>query len=519
MFTKRAATTKLLGGLLGYIALGALSLVQVPSCGDSGACSLDDNSGCDKGQVCIEGKDGLTACACSIENGTGCEDGKVCLADSSGAAACYCSTETEAGCDKDLVCEEVPDGRPTCFPPVTLGGRVFDLKSNAALPGAHVVARDANFVAITGVAVTDAMGNYVLTVPTPRTKEGALLKNEVFLRTDAQGYITFPTAPRVALPIDVAKAAGTPLRLESSATSVGMVALENSSGLGTVSGKVLSAVPIGTLVVAGGAPTTGGGVTGIANTDGTYTVFNVPAGSVAVRGYKVGFQLAEATAMVTAGAVTDRVDLSDKGEATAVVSGKVEIVNGGMGSDTSVILVVDETFNASAARGEAPPGLRIPGVTGDFSIKGVPNGNYVVLAAFENDFLVRDPDTSIGGTGIVPIKVTGDNLPIGESFKVTGALNVVSPDAEAEVTGTPSFVWLDDSGEDHYEVRVFDAYGNKVWEKLDVPGVSGDQNVTVAYEGPALQSGLLHQFRAVSIKKGGSPIAITEDLRGVFLYK
>jgi len=106
-----------------------------------------------------------------------------------------------------------------------------------------------------------------------------------------------------------------------------------------------------------------------------------------------------------------------------------------------------------------------------------------------------------------------------ESFKVTGSLNVGSPDAEAEVTGTPSFVWGDDSGENHYEVRVFDAYGNKVWEKLDVPGVSGDKNVTVGYGGPQLESGLLYQFRAVSIKKGGSPIAITEDLRGVFLYK
>jgi hypothetical protein len=519
MITRRAAATKVLGGLLGYIALGALSLLQVPSCGDSGACSLDDNSGCDEGQVCVEAKDGVTVCACSIEKGTGCEDGKVCLADPDGVAACYCSTETEAGCDKDLVCEEVPDGRPACFAPVTLGGRVFDLKSNAALPSAHVVARDANFAAITGVAVTDAMGNYVLTVPTPRKPDGALLKNEVFLRADAQGYITFPTAPRVALPIDVAKATGTPLHLESSTTNVGMVALENSSGLGTVSGKVLSAVPIGTLVVAGGAPTTGGGVTGIASIDGTYTVFNVPAGSVAVRGYKLGFQLGEATAMVSAGAVAAGVDLSDKGKATAAVSGKVEIVNPGMGSDTSVILVVDETFNASAARGEAPPGLRIPSVMSDFSIQGVPNGNYVVLAAFENDFLVRDPDTSIGGTGLVHIKVTGENLPISESFKVTGALNVVSPDAEAEVTGTPSFVWQDDSGEDHYQVRVFDAYGNQVWENLDVPGVSGDMNVTVAYAGPALTSGLLYQFRAVSIKKGGSPIAITEDLRGVFLYK
>jgi hypothetical protein len=222
---------------------------------------------------------------------------------------------------------------------------------------------------------------------------------------------------------------------------------------------------------------------------------------------------------VTVGGTASGVDLADQGAATATVSGSIQIVNPGMGSTTSVILAVDETFDPNAARGEAPPGLRVTNVSGAFSIPDVPDGNYVVLAAFENDYLTRDPDTSIGGTGLVHVTVAGQSLPIAQSFKVTGSLNVVSPDAEAVVSGTPMFTWGDDSGEDHYEVRVFDAYGNKVWEDTAVPGVSGAKDVQVAYGGPALQSGSLYQFRAVSIKKGGSPIAMTEDLRGVFLYK
>jgi hypothetical protein len=493
---------------------------MVPNCGGPpGECYLEDSKGCEDGQVCREGKDGRTACVCSTDTGEGCEGGQVCLADANGEPACFCSTETEAGCKDGEVCEEVPGSTPGCFPPVTLRGKVFDLATNAALGGAHVVARDANFAAISGVAVTDAEGRYKLTVPTPRKKDGALLTYEVFLRADAQGYVTFPTAPRVALPIDMGKAMGSPLNLESSASSVGMVSLGDTSGLGTVSGKVLSKVPIGTLVVAGGVAKMGGGVTGIADKDGTYTVFNVPAGSAAIHGYKVGQQLDAANAEVKAGAETKGVDLADKGEAKALVSGKVDIVNPGKGMDTSVILVVDETFNEAAARGEAPPGLRIRPVTGDFSLKGVPDGNYVVLAAFENDFLVRDPDVSIGGTSIVRISVAGSDLPIAEGFKVTGALNVISPDNESPVSGTPQFVWEDDSGEDHYEVRVYDAYGTLVWEKKDVPGVSGNKNVTVDYGGPALESGRLYQFRATSIKQGGAPIAITEDLRGVFLFK
>jgi hypothetical protein len=521
MIQQRSSTSILWKALLGSLMLAAPALGVTPSCSSEpdGACSLDDNSGCAVGQTCREGKDGLTACFCSPESGQGCADGKTCLAGPDGEPTCYCSLETEAGCGVGLVCEEVPGGYQGCFPPVTVGGKVFDLATEKVLPGAHVVARDANFAAVSSVAITDGQGNYTLTVPVPRTAEGALLEQILFLRADAQGYITFPTAPRVALPIDVAKATGTPLHLETPATSIGMVGLANASGLGSVSGKVLAKVPIGTLVVAGGAAMTGGGVTGIAGTDGRYTVFNVPEGSVTVRGYKVGLELGEATAAVKAAAETLGVDLADKGEATAVVSGKIEIVNPGLGKDTSVILVVDETFDPKAIRGEAPPGLRIAPVSGDFSIAGVPAGNYVVLAAFENDFLVRDPDTSIGGTSIVRITVSGESLPIAESFKVTGALNNPSPDNEEVVSGTPELSWDDDSGEDHYEVRVFDAYGNTVWEKLDVPGVSGDKRVTVMYGGPPLMSGQLYQFRAVSIKGGGSPLAITEDLRGVFLYK
>ena len=39
------------------------------------------------------------------------------------------------------------------------------------------------------------------------------------------------------------------------------------------------------------------------------------------------------------------------------------------------------------------------------------------------------------------------------------------------------------------------------------------------YGGPALKAGMIYQFRATSIKNGGSPISLTEDLKGVFVYK
>jgi hypothetical protein len=194
----------------------------------------------------------------------------------------------------------------------------------------------------------------------------------------------------------------------------------------------------------------------------------------------------------------------------------VQFVNAGGSTTTSVILVVNDTFDETLARGEAPPGLRVSGISGAWSIANVPNGTYAVLAAFENDGLVRDPDTSIGGTMIQRITVP-DQLTV-DGFKVTGALDVVSPGAtEAEiVSGTPTFTWEDDTSEDAYDVEVYDALGNLVWNTNGVFDPGGNDPATVEYGGPALTSGMYYQFRATSLA-GGVPISRTEDLKGVFI--
>lgn len=424
-----------------------------------------------------------------------------------------CSVAAQTGCAASQVCEEVVGAEPACFDPVTVTGRVYNSLDNQPIAGARVLARDANDAVISRVAITREDGTYELIVPARRDANGVPVKADITLRADALAYETFPKAPRVALPIDLATAAGTPPTITSAATEIALLPLADGASLGTISGVVRADKPGGTLLVAGGA-------TGAADLDGSYTIFNVAPGEVTVKGYAAGLALDTATATVSAGKETTGVDLHEIGAATAVVSGKVEIVNAPGGSATSVILVVGDTFDEATARGESPRGLRQGNVTGEFSIAGVPDGEYVILAAFENDALVRDPDTSIGGTDIVRITVSGRDLPVQESFKVTEALVVVSPGASTldEVTGTPTFVFRDDSSEDRYEVTLFDALGTKVWEKLDVPRVTGRENVSVEYDGPALIPGMIYQFRAVSMK-GETPISQTEDLKGVFIHR
>ena len=158
--------------------------------------------------------------------------------------------------------------------------------------------------------------------------------------------------------------------------------------------------------------------------------------------------------------------------------------------------------------------------SGSWMIEGVPAGSYKVLGAFENDQLVRDPDFGQGNTEIVRVDVVAGQSVEAPSFKITGALDVISPGAEGaeEVDGNPVFSWVDDSGEDRYHIQVFDTFGELIWEDPDIPSSSGS-DPEVPYAGPPLDSGMYYQFRVTSFDTNDRPLARTEDLKGVFFLQ
>jgi hypothetical protein len=428
-----------------------------------------------------------------------------------------------ATCSGGLVCEDVA-GKPVCSPPLVLRGRVLDV-AGAGIAGARVTARDANEAPASGTVESGPGGSFELRVPSPRAEGGAILARKVKLVVFAAGHVPFPCGIRRSLPIELSTAipTGGLLVVQNSLTDVTLFPVANPLGLGSIAGTVRAPAGMrGTLIVAEGTVS----VSGVSDSDGTYVLFNVPPGSYSVRGYRAGLQLAPTTATVVAGARTSGVDLSPTTTPLGTVTGNVNIVNAPGGSATSVVLVVESTFSETLQRGEVPPGLRAPrtgdpNVTGAFTISEVPDGRYVVLAAFENDGLVRDPDTSIGGTQIQRIEVgpAGRTVSLSASFKITGALAVVSPgagEAPDTVTGTPTFVFADDSSEDGYAIEVFDSTGTLVWSKPDLPRVTGSATVSVPYAGPALTSGAFYWFRATSWRNARVPISQTEDLKGVF---
>jgi hypothetical protein len=225
---------------------------------------------------------------------------------------------------------------------------------------------------------------------------------------------------------------------------------------------------------------------------------------------------------VVAGTDNTGVHLVKATTSTATLASKVQIVAGS--GVTSIVLAVKATFNTTLARGEVVPGLRAPdpgtapSISGNFSIAGIPDGDYAVLAGFENDGEVRDPDTGISGTTIQFISVRdGAVLVTPSGFKVTDAVVIVSPgaaDAPDDVTTlTPTFQWNAYSSAAFYDVELINSLGEIIWTKT---GVTATQ---AAYDGPALANGELYQWRATAYRTSGGnaiPTSLTEDLKGVF---
>lgn len=477
-------------------------------------------------------------CSASLM-GSACRDKDLDADDSAAVGdACDPGDPDAPQCEEWLVCEPVDNEIGyVCGAPLEIRGMVIDGLDEMPIADALVAALDETGTPVGDSTRSDPDGRYVLRVSARRDPSGELasaFKWTMF--SAAVDYAPFPGGIRPAIPVDATGATEESgdddhaiKVIENITTTIALLPLPTGGG-STVAGTVGGEDPGGTLVVAEG----GAGVSrySIADASGNYVIFNVPSGAASIRGYRVGLELAPRSASVAA-ADLNEVDLEVIAEGVdelATLAGSVNIVNAGGGSATSVVLVPVSVFDTMLERGPVPMGLRAPSppeapsVSGGFQIAGVPSGTYKALAAFENDLLVRDPDVSIGGTTLqeVVVPLGAGTTSLAESFKITGALEVMSPGADAPewIPEAPTLVWADDSSEDGYHLWVWDAFGTLVWEVPEVPRVTGNNEVSVAWAGPALQTGMAYQFRAASYhdENGQVFISRTEDLRGVFFF-
>ncbi|RAL25388.1 hypothetical protein DL240_04035 [Lujinxingia litoralis] len=475
---------------------------------DGGRCSLaEDPSPCASDATCIEPAPGEDA-RCLLEAGAECDP-------------------EENTCAPGLACEATESGEHQCHSALFVQGQVFDNASLEAIPGAQIIAFNEEGSALSDVAVSDEVGAYRLQIPALRDAQGVPVQQFFTLRGSAADYQTFPGGLRTALPIDTTTASvigeSGELVIDTAQTDVALIELPASQqGFSSISGLVdIGERGLGgVLVVAESDPDTG--ISGVSARNGAFTIFNVPPGDYQLRGYIAGTQV-EPEQVSMADVPVEDVILSESEEGLQDVSGQIQIVAASGGLQSSVVFVVASTFDEVSVRGEVPAGLRAPrsgapNIDGEWTIEGVPAGDYYVLAGFENDELVRDPDEGIAGTELVRTTIASGEgtFEVTPSFKVTAALDTVTPGAEGPegLTAPPTLTWGPASNAQWYDVVVFNAYGDVVWEANDIPSAGGSTNLSVAYEGP-FEEGMYYQFRATAYR-ADSAISSTEDLRGVF---
>ncbi|MGV3623435.1 MAG: hypothetical protein ACO1OB_21625 [Archangium sp.] len=438
-----------------------------------------------------------------------------------------CVVDDPSTCPAEQTCERV-NGRdtPLCFHPVVLRGHVYELGSGAAISGAQVLAVNADGAPVSPPFTSGSSGAFEFRVPTTRSDEkGTIVGHSVMLRAQAKNFVAFPSGARVSLPVSIADATrekeDQPWIFESPQTDVFLSAVDASArDLATVTGKVELVSPQpATLVALEGL----GGRTTLATPDGTFTFFNVPAGAWRATAYARGLNYVPVDVVVGTADLPD-VTLAKSSVATPSLSGSVQLVAGANGAGTSVVLALESTFIEALGRGEVPPGLRAPeggaspNVTGAWTIRGIPDGRYVVLAAFENDDNVRDPDPGIAGTEIQRLTVSNGQMSGATSpaFKVTSAVELESPGRTGidETSATPTFAWKKYPNADAYVLTVFDGLGNLLWTH-DI--ADGNAN-SATYAGPALSAGNYFQWRITGMRKG-APTSHSEELRGLFIVK
>lgn len=476
-------------------------------------------------------------------------------------------TCVQTGCGDGLVCEAVVGGAPACFERLYVSGRVYDLAiadtATNGLADARVVGQDVNGAPVSSVAISGAGGHYEFSVAAPRNPDGSPASGSVTLRVDRAGFEPFPSGLRTALPIALTGATHDSGRwtVQGSLTDVGLDAIA-SAPAGQIAGTVELPPAGGVLVV---AECGGVAYTAVPGSDGTYAIFNVPDGACGVAAYAKGVNYTRVDVTVAAtGTNPVTANLARSAVPTATVSGSVQFVSSTFWDLTSVLLVVDSTYDAARVRGIAPPGLKASGVTkgSTWTITGIPDGRYRVLAAFETDYVVRDP-SDIGGTAVlefqvvngVPLLMDGTAAATLQGFKITGAVRLTAPLADATgvcstssaplalpadpgalpvggcttTSATPSFAWMSYSSTDVYEVTVVDELGVTVWQAQVDKGASG---VTYgATAGPvsstlvpsqALVTGATYQVRVkaqTTDPQSGvvvRTLSTSEDLLGVF---
>jgi hypothetical protein len=407
-------------------------------------------------------------------------------------------------------CKKSADPAPTVG---TLTGTITKLNTTTKLSNVKLIVFDANTNAPVGASVTtDANGNYTI----------SLNPGSYYAKVSGQGYDDIPSRGISAIPFDITTGVTTRNDYQMNASTL--------TNAGFISGKITTGGTAlgGVLVVASDGTNA---YSSLSDSQGNYTIFNVPANTYSVQGWIASYNSNQANATVASGSETANTHLSLTAGASGTVTGTITFL-----ATTAVEVDVALTHPITH---ETIPGLSTMTAASNYTILKVPTGTFLARATYRNDDRVVDPDWILkNGEPTVTVSTSS----IQRNFSLTGSMTLSSPTNAAtsnqpfSVTSTtPTFSWNAYPSTNDYVIEVTNSNGKVIWGGFSGSGVtltkkvslpSSQTSVVFNYDGQAtesLQPGRVYRWKVYASKNDNTNIpawkliSSSEDQRGLII--
>lgn len=356
-----------------------------------------------------------------------------------------------------------------------------------------------------------------------------------YLNVTAQRYYSSPALNVTAVPFFVTE--------QDTSVQTRFLSVNESADPGTITGSIDPAAA-NFLVVADNGTEAFSTVSG---PDGFFVLYNLPVNlTYSFNGYKSGYKVTSYSPETVALSGTD-----STGNVTIMVdyfegytlTGKMDMRATEDSSGVDVVLRDPRTKSVI-------PGLKTrtyinpdaKAELGDYTLTGIPEGNFIAWASLENDGYVLDPDWLFQNPDGLNLSYPADSAKV-LNFPCTGSIQIISPtnrrdsiyafEADSIV---PTFVWQvtsSCSSNKEWFIEVVDINGERVWGGFNADGSvnhdfigPGADIMSIEYnfdgKGQDLKPGEIYQWRLWA--DGGTNqnsfvqnlISASEDLMGIF---
>lgn len=308
----------------------------------------------------------------------------------------------------------------------------------------------------------------------------------------------------------------------------------NTHPSSTATSQISGNADVSNMLIVAVDSTNNNSVSAISDDSGNYTLFNLEPGTYTVTSYQAGYSSDSIDVIVESDAILETQDLEVIESANVTLSGSVTFLAAENG-------IVDITLRHPDTR-DVIPGLSVENsASNEYTMVGVPAGNYLAWASLRNDGYVMDQDWVIkngGEEAALSIQVGTTDLT--KDFSITDTVAITSPTNDADQvipveveTLTPTFTWQAYPATAYWALEVFDNEGNTIWGGFDgvstvAHGVIGKDTLTAEFNfdgsaSEALQDGQIYRWRVMALKDGTGADAGTyivesasEDQLGVF---